>query len=49
MTLLIRLVQQDPVINEIDVTSGRCDSLAHMAFSDDLSIFGRPFQSTWYV
>ena len=44
--LLIHMEQKDPVINETDVTSNRCDRLAHMTLSDDLSTSRRPFQNT---
>ena len=47
--LLIHMSQQDPVINETDVTSSRCYCLAQMALSYDLSTFGIPFRTTWYV
>ena len=47
--MLIQMAHRDPVINETDVGSSRCDRLAQMALSDDLSTFGRPFQNTRYV
>ena len=47
--MLIQLALQDPVISKTDVTSSRCDRLAHMTHFDDLSTFGRPFQTTRYV
>ena len=37
--VLIQLEQQNPVINEIDITSSRCGCLAQMALSDGLSAF----------
>ena len=46
--VLIKLAQQDPVINATSVTIRQCDGLAQMEHSDDFSTFGRPFQTTWY-
>ena len=40
--LLIHMEQRDPVINETDAPSSRCDRLEYMELSDDLSTFRRP-------
>ena len=47
--VLIQMAQRDPVINETYVKSRRCDRLAQMALSDDLSTFVRPFRTTQYT
>ena len=49
LSLLIHLSQQDPDINETDITSIHCGRLAQMTRSDDLSTFGRPFRTTRYA
>ena len=43
------MAQKDNVINETYIKSSRCDGLAQMALSDDLSTFGRLLRATRYV